>query len=228
MPAFSPVSSNKLYVQIYNQLHDAILSGQFKIGDKLPSEKELCQMFNVSRVPVREALCALELNGMVDSVHGAGVFVKSTLSLGVDCINKLEPQDIIRSRICLEPHIAYDAALHITDEDKQWLQAIIERFKSEAEANTYTIETDNEFHRCVAKASGNSVFELIIEMIMQAMEEHEMWNFQLSRTIATAKYREQNFVEHMYIAQAIMDGDADEAYKRMQFHLNNLPIRYWD
>ena len=65
MKEFSPVISNKLYIQIYNQLHHAITSGRFKVGDKLPSEKELCQIFNVSRVPVREALCALELNVII-------------------------------------------------------------------------------------------------------------------------------------------------------------------
>ena len=76
MQGFSPVSSNKLYIQIYNQLREAITSGRYAVGEKLPSEKELCQIFNVSRVPVREALCALELNGMVDSVQGGGVYVR--------------------------------------------------------------------------------------------------------------------------------------------------------
>ena len=68
MATFSPVSNNKLYIQIYHQIHDAIMDGTYKVGDKLPSEKEFCAMFNVSRVPVREALCALELNGLVDSM----------------------------------------------------------------------------------------------------------------------------------------------------------------
>ncbi|MBQ5670894.1 MAG: winged helix-turn-helix transcriptional regulator, partial [Oscillospiraceae bacterium] len=76
MATFNPVSSNKLYIQIYNQIHDAIINGVYKVGDKLPSEKEFCAMFNVSRVPVREALCALELNGLVDSIQGVGVYVK--------------------------------------------------------------------------------------------------------------------------------------------------------
>ena len=90
MSAFSPVSSNKLYIQIHNQIRDAILNGTFQPGDKLPSEKELCQMFNVSRVPVREALCALELSGMVDSVQGGGVYVRALESKGDDV-----PYDIL-------------------------------------------------------------------------------------------------------------------------------------
>ena len=76
MAAFKPVTSNKLYIQIYHQIYNAIADGTYRVGDKLPSEKEFCTMFNVSRVPVREALCALELNGLVDSMQGVGVYVK--------------------------------------------------------------------------------------------------------------------------------------------------------
>ena len=228
MSVFSPITSNKLYIQIYNQIYEAITSGKFKVGDKLPSEKELCQMFNVSRVPVREALCALELNGVVDSIQGVGVYVKSSLALGADLLNSFEPQDIIRARMCLEPYIAYDAALHITEEGKVGLRKIVERFREESQADDYTIETDNAFHLCIAKASGNSIFDMIMEMIMQAMIDHKMWQLQLSRTIATAKYREQNYVEHTYIAEAILDGNAQEAYERMKVHMENLPKRYWE
>lgn len=76
MGSFKPVTSNKLYIQIYHQIYAAITDGTYRVGDKLPSEKEFCAMFNVSRVPVREALCALELNGLVDSMQGVGVYVK--------------------------------------------------------------------------------------------------------------------------------------------------------
>ncbi len=71
----SPVSRNKLYVQIYNQLAEAIRTGMFAEGEKLPSEKEMCQIFNVSYVPVREAFCVPELNGIVDFVQSVGVYL---------------------------------------------------------------------------------------------------------------------------------------------------------
>ena len=96
MSAFSPVTSNKLYIQIYNQIRDAILNGTFKVGDKLPSEKELCETFGVSRVPVREALCALELNGLVSSIQGLGVYVKEVNTITNDWTQEIDPQDIIQ------------------------------------------------------------------------------------------------------------------------------------
>ena len=130
MQVFSPVASNKLYIQIYNQLHDAIMSGRFEVGDKLPSEKELCQVFNVSRVPVREALCALELNGLVDSVQGGGVYVRNLPSEKDDLPQDVEPQEIIRARMVLEPDIAREAALHLDRENREVLEEILAKFRT--------------------------------------------------------------------------------------------------
>src|SRR4051812_24592635 len=74
---FNPVSNKKLYMQIYNQILSEIQLGSFKVGDKLPAERELCEQFGVSRAPIRQALSALELNGFIYSRQGEGVFVKS-------------------------------------------------------------------------------------------------------------------------------------------------------
>ena len=158
MQGFSPVASNKLYIQIYNQLHDAIISGRFQVGDKLPSEKELCQAFNVSRVPVREALCALELNGLVD-------------------------QEIIRARMVLEPDIAREAALHLDDENRRILEEILARFRVESRVGVITKETDRAFHLALAKASGSTMYVMIMDLVFKAMEQ-ELWELILSRTIA--------------------------------------------
>lgn len=226
MKSFSPVSSNKLYIQIYNQIHDAIISGQYAVGDKLPSEKDLCAMFNVSRVPVREALSALELNGLVDSMQGAGVYVKRTTSAEDKWVNEVEPQDIIRARMVLEPDVARLAATQINDEQHAELGGIIERFRKEAEDDTYTTDVDKEFHLFLAKTSGNTLYVMMMEMVFKTMEQR-MWELILSRTIATPKYRDQNNREHLHIAQAVLDGRADDAYAFMKDHMERLYERYW-
>lgn len=226
MKSFSPVSSNKLYIQIYNQIHDAIVSGQYAVGDKLPSEKDLCAMFNVSRVPVREALSALELNGLVDSMQGAGVYVKRTTPAEDKWVNEVEPQDIIRARMVLEPDVARLAATQINDEQRAELGGIIERFRKEAEDDTYTTDVDKEFHLFLAKTSGNTLYVMMMEMVFKTMEQR-MWELILSRTIATPKYRDQNNREHLHIAQAVLDGRADDAYAFMKDHMERLYERYW-
>ena len=226
MKPFTPVTSNKLYIQIYNQMRDAIVAGQYRIGDQLPSEKELCAMFHVSRVPVREALSALELNGFVESVRGAGYYVTRVTPAVEDMINEVEPQDIIRARLTLEPAIARAAAEMITDEQRQELRDIIERFKEEGKQDTYTTKVDREFHLFLAKVSGNTLYFMMMEMVFKTMEQR-MWDLILNRTVATPKYREQNNLEHLNVAQAVLDRRADDAYAFMKEHMERLQERYW-
>lgn len=226
MQGFSPVTSNKLYIQIYNQLFDAIQSGRYAVGDKLPSEKELCQAFNVSRVPVREALCALELNGLVDSVQGGGVYVREPVNGGKDPALTVEPQDIIRARMVLEPDIAREAALHLDDENRTVLQELYEKMQQEAKVGIISKETDRAFHHAIAKASGSGLYPLIMDLVLGAMEQ-ELWELILSRTIATKKYQDQNNLEHIRICEAILDGRADDAHAGMKAHMEMLYERYW-
>ncbi len=226
MQTFMPVSSTKLYIQIYNQLHDAILSGQYKVGDKLPSEKDLCAMFHVSRVPVREALCALELNGLIDSMQGAGYYVKEPTAYSNDSISAVEPQEIIRARMVLEPDIAREAALHIDDTSRAELSGIITRLREEAASDVYSTATDKEFHLFLARTSGSTLYAMIMDMVFQAMA-HKMWELILSRTVSTKKYRDLNYSEHIHIAQAVFDGRADDAHAFMKEHMEKLYERYW-
>ena len=226
MEGFSPVASSKLYIQIYNQLHDAIVSGRFKVGDKLPSEKELCQIFSVSRVPVREALCALELNGLVDSVQGGGVYVREVADTVSDISTDVEPQDIIRVRMLLEPDIAREATLHLDEESRKDLEAIYEKFLTESKTGIISKETDRAFHIALAKASGNALYPRIMTMVLSDMEQ-ELWELILSRTIATKRYQDQNNMEHIRICEAVLNGRPDDAHQFMQSHMAMLYERYW-
>ena len=73
----SPNSSTPLYTQVKDRLKELIQSGAYPEGSKLPSEKELCEKYHVSRITVRKAIEQLESNGMIYSVHGKGTFVKN-------------------------------------------------------------------------------------------------------------------------------------------------------
>ncbi len=226
MSAFTPVSSSKLYIQIYNQIRDAILDGTFQVGDKLPSEKEFCEMFGVSRVPVREALSALELNGLVESVHGVGVYVREVSLVTTDWVEEMDPQDIIQARVLLEPEIARCSALNIKEAEKAHMREIIEQFRSEAESGNYSSVTDRSFHMSIARGSGNHMYLVITDLIWQAMEQR-MWKLILGRTVTAEENRKQHFEEHMQIAEAILSGNAELAFECMKAHMNHLEQRYW-
>lgn len=75
MGFLSRTISAPLYVQIHDKLREDMENGVYRVGDKLPSERELCESFGVSRIPVRQALELLESEGRIQSFQGKGSFV---------------------------------------------------------------------------------------------------------------------------------------------------------
>ena len=225
---FNPVSSKKLYMQIYNQILSEIQSGSFKIGDKLPAERELCEMFGVSRAPIRQALSALELNGIIYSRQGEGVYVKSTqLATDQSFFKSITPEDIVEARMNIEPLIVKFAAQRATDEDIEELRTTIKQMEDETKAGVYVPETDEKLHCSIAKASHNDLFINIMAAIINAMKQQEMWKFIRDRTVTRPDYRDVNFREHQLLIKAIEDRNEKEAVKIMTKHMQNLYDRYW-
>ncbi|KKI92972.1 transcriptional regulator [Bacillus sp. SA1-12] len=230
--SFNRVSSNKLYIQIYNQILSEIQSGSFKVGDKLPAERELCEQFGVSRAPVRQALSALELNGVIYSRQGEGVYVKNTQvttshSQSAIIMDSISPEDIVEARMNIEPLIIKYAAVRATEEDIQELRSTIKKMEEETNAGIYVPETDEELHRGIAKATHNDLFIKMMEAISNAMKQQEMWQFIRDRTVTRPDYREVNFKEHKLIIKAIEEHNEKEAVERMTSHMQNLYDRYW-
>ncbi|WP_404996593.1 FadR/GntR family transcriptional regulator [Caldifermentibacillus hisashii] len=229
---FNPVSSKKLYIQIYNQILSRILKGEFKVGDKLPTERELCEQFGVSRAPVRQALSALELNGYIYSRQGEGVYIKNNQppndqSNPDHVLESVSPEDIVEARMNIEPVIIKFAAERATDEDIQELQEILKKMEGETKSGVYVPETDEALHYAIAKASHNELFIKIISDIIQSMKQQKMWQLIRDRTVTRPDYRDTNFREHQLLIKAIEEHNQDEAVRVMTFHMKNLYDRYW-
>jgi len=219
-------------MQIYNQILSEIQSGSFKIGDKLPAERELCEMFGVSRAPIRQALSALELNGIIYSRQGEGVYVKST-QLAIEqsesaiFFKSITPEEIVEARMNIEPLIVKFAAQRATNEDIEDLRATIKQMEEETSAGVYVPETDEKLHCGIAKASHNDLFINIMAAIIKAMKQQEMWKFIRDRTVTRPDYREVNFKEHQLLIKAIENRDEIKAVEIMTNHMQNLYDRYW-
>lgn len=229
---FNPVSNEKLYVQIYNQILSEIQSGSLKIGDKLPSERELCEQFGVSRAPIRQALSALELNGFIYSRQGEGVYVKNNQnsfnhSQSVNFFHSISPEDIVEVRMNIEPIIVKYAAQRATVEDIEDLRSTIIKMEEETKAGVYVPETDEKLHNGIAKASHNDLFINIMSDISNAMKQQKMWKFIRDRTVTRPDYREVNFKEHQQLIKAIENHDEKEAVEIMTNHMQSLYDRYW-
>lgn len=219
-------------MQIYNQILSEIQSGSFKIGDKLPAERELCEQFGVSRAPIRQALSALELNGIIYSRQGEGVYVKnnkiaSDQSQSAIFFKSISPEDIVEARMNIEPIIVKFAVQRATDEDIEELRATIKKMEEETKAGVYVPETDEKLHNDIAKASHNDLFINIMAAISNAMKEQEMWKFIRDRTVTRPDYRDVNFKEHQLLIHAIENRDETEAVDIMTKHMQNLYDRYW-
>jgi len=230
--SFNPVSSKKLYLQIYNQILSQIQLGVFKVGDKLPPERELCAQFNVSRAPIRQALSALELNGIIYSRQGEGVYVKSTHPAGegassASVLESVTPEEIVEVRMILEPLIAKFAAERATKEEIKEIKKIEKKFEEEAKKGIYNPETDSDLHREIAKASHNDLFIKFTNDIIDAMRQQEMWNFIRDRSVTNPETRDLNVKEHKEIVTSIQKGNSEEAMEEMTKHMNNLYDRYW-
>lgn len=230
--SFNPVSNKKLYVQIYNQILSQIQSGSIKIGDKLPAERELCMQFGVSRAPIRQALSALELNGIIYSRQGEGVYVKSTNIVYPNyqsgkILENISPEDIIEARMNVEPMIIQYAAIRATEEDIENIRLTIQKMEEELNDGIYVPETDEKFHNSIAQASHNDLFIKFMSDISHDMKRQEMWKFIRDRTVTRSDYREVNFKEHKLIFKTIEEHNEKEAVRIMNMHMQNLYDRYW-
>ena len=185
---FGPVASKKLYVMIYKQILDKIQDGTYKIGEKLPPERELCVQFEVSRAPIREALSALELNGILGSRQGGGVYVISTQPSAInssgpnELSQNIAPEDIIEVRTLVEPFIARMAAMRANDEDLEAIEAATKRMEEETSDGVYSPLTDEDFHKLIAQASHNDLLIKIMVDIRDSMKQ-KMWSLSVTRLL---------------------------------------------
>jgi GntR family transcriptional regulator, transcriptional repressor for pyruvate dehydrogenase complex len=229
--SFNPVSSKKLYLQIYTQILSQIQLGVFKEGDKLPPERELCEQFNVSRAPIRQALSALELNGYIYSRQGEGVYVKSAYPVSENpasnaVLESVTPEEIVEARMMIEPLIAKFAAERATKEEIKGIKKIEKKFEEEAKNGQYNPDTDALLHSEIARASHNDLFIKFTNDIIDAMRQQEMWKFIRDRSVINQDW-DVNVKEHKEIINSIQNGKGEEAMEEMTKHMNNLYDRYW-
>lgn len=174
----SPVKNTKIYEMVMEQIKDIVKKGELKSGDKLPSERDLCEKLEVSRASVREALRALQMLGLIESKHGEGNFINENFENSL-----LEPlsivflllgsksEDVFELRKVIEPETAALAAKNITDEQLIELKEIMEELNNNSDAEICA-SLDKKFHYKIAQASGNNLISTIMFSISSLIEEY--------------------------------------------------------
>jgi DNA-binding FadR family transcriptional regulator len=222
------VEPQRLYRQIAEQLRALIAAGEFKPGSRLPAERDLARQLGVSRPSVREALIALEVEGIVDVRTGSGIYVRP----GTAAAAKPSAQDpaewgpleLMRARELVEGEVAALAARNARKAQIAAMARALARMQEDADAGIVPRAGDEEFHTAIAQACGNEVLHdtvrgywharsgPLFERLGDYFENPASWNAAL--------------LEHAAVLDAIRTHDETSARHAMQAHLKKAYTRY--
>jgi len=225
---FSPVNVDRVSQVIVDQIKALVRDGRLLPGDRLPSERELCTRFGVSRVTVREALRVLEANGLLTirvGAHGGAFLTSPTterLSAGLAdliSVSTLTAVNVTEARIIVELGILPLAVERAADDDIAALFAMVDEAEGALEAGEYDVEMSAAFHIRVAQATHNPAIAMLVQsfhgpLLMSLAEAHQ-----------SAPMSSRGIDEHRKLSQAIKDRDLAAAREIAMTHLDRTARR---
>jgi|SRR5690348_3830848 DNA-binding FadR family transcriptional regulator len=220
--------SRSLTQTVVSALSERIRSGEFHVGEKLPTESELMDSFGVSRTVIREAISRLQAAGLVETRHGIGTFLlepqnEQQLRIRTESIlTMLDVLAILELRISLETEAAGLAALRRTDAQLQQLRTVLDEFAENIHKKTgNAVTSDVAFHLLVATATGNRYFHDILKQLGKAIIPRTRVDSASLAEGDRASYLSRVHLEHEDIYSAIVRKDPDAARAAMRTHLAN-------
>lgn len=219
--------TGRLYQDIGIQLRERIAAGEYRIGDRLPPEREIAGQLGVSRAVIREALIMLELEGLIEVRKGSGVYIvnlpdaSSHFAASANETVDAGPFEMLQARQVLESHIAQFAATQVTKGDIVKLRQALELERQQLAGGELDDSGDEMFHFAIAEATQNSVLAETAKDLWNRRHNSPMWN-QLHSRITDLEYRHQWLKDHEQILSAFMKRDPEAAYKAMWQHLENV------
>jgi GntR family transcriptional repressor for pyruvate dehydrogenase complex len=226
------ISAQRVSDAVARRLVEQIRDGAFAPNGRLPSERQLAGTFGVSLASIREALRSLEAVGLVTIEHGRGVFLRSGQTTGGVSDRWMQwllqhgssLLDLLEVRQAIETTSAELAAQRAKPE----LRAELDRIVTDAERLTARypggsesllkayVELDTEFHRCLAKATGNAVLRGLVETLGNALQGSR------EATVAIPGRIRRSTNEHRRIARAVRAGNPSAARTAMYAHVQRV------
>jgi len=207
---------------------DRVLSGELRVGDRLPPERELAKLLDVSRPAVREAVRTLQAQGVVHSAVGAGATGGTTIrSVPTDALTRLlrlhvalanfALSDVIEVRIALERLSVRLAATHATAADLETMRRLLDAMADPEIERVRFNDCDTEFHVAVAAAAGNTLATDLTVAIRESLRLPILDRFRrlASWDVVVAGLRR----DHEAIHAAVARRDADEAERLVEAHI---------
>jgi len=225
LDGIQPVVSGRVSRLVVEQLEELLRSHQVNVGDRLPPERTLAEMFGVGRNSVREALRELEIRGLVERRRGHGTRVRtadardmmaplrSVISLSGTAVDQ-----VIEFRRTFEPAVSALAAQNVNPESAEQLSAAFKAYRQaigqRAGGAEIPVRADANFHRAIATATGNPIVmalhEALDELLIDFRARLVETSYQASRRVARG---------HREILDAILAGDAELARATTAAHL---------
>lgn len=220
---FKKIPQKKISHEVFEQIRGLITGGKIKPGEKLPPEREMTTLFNVSRSSVREAIMKLECLGFVQQRHGEGTFVESATEAPLS--NYLEQcfkQDIFLSdfmeiRNVLETWAAATAAKRATPEDILKLKTCLDTMANQPMRAKTSYKLNRNLHFMIACATRNTFLIHFMKTI-----SHQM--IKITEKVYADTFDNQDvfetlLIQHTDIVTAIQGRNPSAAYDSMKIHL---------
>lgn len=213
--------------EIAKQIMDLIASGDLKPGQRLPSERDLCENFGASRSSLREALRCLSIVGVLNARVGEGTsvapdggkFLRKILEWRL-ITEKHDIENLLEVRIALEGVSAANTALFGTAEDIEKMRILLNKMKASVKDEMQFAIHDLDFHMILANASGNTLLLDLISVIRSHLARA------VSKVLQLPNARPLSLKEHIAIFEAIERHDAGGARAAMHEHLEAALKRY--
>lgn len=211
------IPNRKISDLVAEQIEEMIEMGSFQPGEKLPSVRELCELFGVGRSAVRDALTSLQGKGIVQVKQGEGTYICRFDSSRLFNSPHLLPgikdiHELFQARKMVETGLAEMAAKNRSDEDLKKMSELL------SDSAYQGWEADYQFHMAIAHAAGNDILIQFVQFISETMKKSMMdFHSYIQRQPETAKRIEE---QHREIYFSIRDQQAEKAHKHMIAHLN--------
>lgn len=219
--------------RLTGSLRDEILSGQYQVGELLPSEQEMANTFGVSRTVVREAVSRLKAEGLLTARQGLGVLVMTTK---VPTVLQFKPVDLadtnqivrfMELRLGIEAEAVSLAAQRRTDDQLVEFKAALDQMEaalriSDADA---AIEADVRFHKLICMATDNPFFVSFIVFLENVLRDNISTSRQRSVMLSRSRAAQD---EHVEIYEAIRARDPKRAREALRAHVENAVRRFVD
>ncbi|MBP0599263.1 FadR family transcriptional regulator [Herbaspirillum sp. LeCh32-8] len=228
------IEPQRLYRQIGDQLRKLIVDGEFPVGSRLPSERDLSVQLGVSRPSLREALIALEVEGYIEVRMGSGIYVcpPAPREGQIDLSSEEGPLELIRAREMIEGEVADAAARNATEAQIEAIEDAFRLMIAHTDAGINPLEADRLFHIRVAEATGNSV---LVGLVTQLFDARLGPLFKRLHSHFDSKVVWYEAVdEHALVIQALRERSPDKARAAMRRHMDisfkrysaNLTLKY--